>query len=85
MTNKNTMVTESYFIAYKLIETLIDCSYLVAKSSSDLKVERVLDLVVSTVIQMLESDCNFKFKSYMLKKLVLFRQAPEVYKLKFVN
>lgn len=85
MTRRPTIVSESHWISYKLIETIIDCSYLVAKSSTALSMDTVLRLILSKVIQLLQQDCNFKFKLYMLKKLKLFLKSSETYALKFVN
>lgn len=67
--NKKIYFRESKIIASKLIETIVDCSYLLASLSTNLSTMNIAKSIVSHIIRLLKNDRITKFKDHLYRAL----------------
>jgi hypothetical protein len=79
---KRNVRKEGFMICKKLVETIIDCSYLISSFSTDLKLKFIIKLILEKIIEILEKDCDSKLKYYILVSLK--ERCPKVHKMKLM-
>lgn len=62
-------------VSNKLVETIIDCSYIVQETTQALKVKAIATIILDQIIHMLKIDCDNKIKFILRKQLMNRRQA----------
>lgn len=60
---------EGFLISKKLLETVIDCSYLITAYSTNLKLRNIITLILEKIREMLEGNCDSKLKFFLLNSL----------------
>lgn len=70
-------------VSNKLVETIIDCSYIVQETTQNLKVKAIANIMLSQIIHMLETDCDSKIKFILRKQLTKRKNELNGRELKF--
>ena len=70
-------------VSNKLLETIIDCSYIVQETSHNMKVLSIANIMLDKIIDMLKIDCDNKIKYILRKQLQLRKKALKKKSLRF--
>jgi len=60
---------EGFLISKKLLETVIDCSYLITSYSTSLKLRNIILMILEKIAEMIEGNCDSKLKFFLLNSI----------------